>query len=77
MKRLIALAALGALGLSACAGPRIITSMSTTRDSKFRLLFYRNLGWGNTEQGVIDCDAGADGALSNCKPLTLTFVEEK
>lgn len=77
MKKLIVLAALGALGLSACAGPRIITSMSTARDGKFRLLFFRNLGFGNSEQGVIDCDAAADGALSNCKPVTLTFVEEK
>ena len=77
MKKALMLATLMGMALSACAGPRIVSSMSTTRDSKFRLLFYRNLGFGASEQGVIDCDAQADGSLSGCKPVTLTFVEDK
>lgn len=77
MKKLIALAALGGLVLSACAGPKVVTSMFTTRDNKFRLLYYRNLGMGNSEQGVIDCSAQADGSITDCKPVGLVFKEGK
>jgi hypothetical protein len=52
--------------------------MGTTREGKFRLLYGRNLGMGNgTEQGIIDCEAQADGTITNCKPVKLVFEEEK
>jgi hypothetical protein len=74
---LIGLLAAGAFA-SSCAGPRVVQSMGTTRDGKFRLLYGRNLGMGNgTEQGIIDCQAQADGTITNCQPVKLVFQEDK
>lgn len=73
--KLLVLAALAALA-SSCAGPRIVRSMSTTRDGKFRLIYDRNAGWGSFEQGIIDCKAADTGAISDCQPVKVTFVEE-
>lgn len=73
----IGLLAAGAFA-SSCAGPKIVSSMGTTRDGKFRLLYGRNLGMGaGTEQGIIDCQAQADGSITNCQPVKLVFEEGK
>lgn len=75
-RSLIGLLAAGAFA-SGCAGPKIVQSMGTTRDGKFRLVYGRSLGvFGGTEQGVIDCDAQEDGSITNCKPVTLVFEEK-
>ena len=63
---------------SGCAGPKIVQSMGTTRDGKFRLVYGRNLGmFRGSEQGIIDCEAQADGSITNCKPVKLVFEEDK
>jgi hypothetical protein len=61
---------------SGCAGPRIVRSMNSTRDGKFRLLYDRNVGWGQFEQGMVDCKVAEDGSISECQPVNITFVEE-
>lgn len=71
----IALAALIAL-TSGCAGPRIVRSMNTTRDGRFRVLFDRNAGFGQSEQGMVDCKTAEDGSISDCQPVKVTFSEE-
>lgn len=76
-RKLVAAAAVVGLLASSCAGPRIVRSMTTTRASKFRLIYDQNKGMGEYEQGIIDCDASADGAISNCHPVKVTFVEGK
>lgn len=74
---LIGLLALGAFA-SGCAGPKVVTSMGTTRDGKFRLIYSRNLGmFSGSEQGIIDCEAQGDGSITNCKPVALIFQEDK
>lgn len=73
--KLLVLAALAALA-SGCAGPRIVRSMSTTRDGKFRLIYDRNAGFGAFEQGIIDCKAAASGAISDCESVKVNFAEE-
>ena len=72
----ILVAAFAAVIASSCAGPRIVSSMHTTRDGKFRLLFYRNAGLGSTEQGIVDCKAQDSGAISDCQPVRVTFKED-
>jgi hypothetical protein len=63
--------------LEGCAGPRIVSSMSTPRTNAFRLLYTRNLGLGATEQGIIDCQAMPEsGAITNCQPVGLVFKED-
>lgn len=61
---------------SGCAGPRIVNSMGSTRDGKFRVLYYRDVGMGNTEQGIVDCKAEASGTISNCAQVHLNFQED-
>ncbi|MBL9039342.1 MAG: hypothetical protein JNG84_12560 [Archangium sp.] len=75
LKCLVAAAAL-ATALTGCAGPRIVSSMHTTRDGKFRLLFYRNAGMGATEQGIVDCKTQSNGSISDCQPVKVTFQED-
>lgn len=52
--------------------------MSTTRDNKYRFVWYQNkstpLG-SSSEQGLIDCDRGADGQLTGCKPVQIVFKD--
>jgi hypothetical protein len=74
-RSLVAMLALVGIMASGCAGPRIVRSMSSTREGKFRILYDRNAGFGNYEQGLIDCDAAEGGAISNCKPVKVTFKE--
>jgi hypothetical protein len=76
MKKTLLLAVLGGMLLSACAGPRIVSSIQVV-DSKFRLMFFRNLGSGRSEQGLIDCAQQADGTLSDCKPLKIVFAGDQ
>jgi hypothetical protein len=61
---------------SGCAGPRIVRTMNTTRDGKFRILFDRNAGFGQTEQGMVDCKTSETGAISDCQQVTVNFQEE-
>lgn len=75
MQRTLAMAAVLGLLASGCAGPRVVRSMTGTRDAKFRITYERNTGFGGYEHGVIDCDAAESGAISNCKPVKLTFAE--
>jgi hypothetical protein len=77
MKRLrfILAVAAGAAVFSGCAGPRIVSSMHTTRDGKFRLLYYRNAGLGSTEQGIVDCKAQSNGSITDCQPVKVTFKD--
>ncbi len=75
--KLLSFAAILAATATGCAGPRIVTSMSTTRDGKFRVLYSRQLGMGGVEQGIIDCQAGEGGTLSNCAPITVAFADQE
>lgn len=72
---MVAAGALLALA-SGCAGPRIVRSMSTTREGKFRLIYDRNAGFGSFEEGLIDCKTDAAGAISECQPVKMNFLEE-
>lgn len=69
-------AAIVAAVMGGCAGPRIVSSMHTTRDGKFRLLYYRNAGLGSTEQGIVDCKAESNGSINTCQPVTISFKED-
>lgn len=70
----------GAL-LSGCAGPRLVSSMSTTRENKTRIIWYQNksipLIKYTSEQGMIDCDRGGDGQLTGCKPVKIVFKDKE
>ena len=74
LKVVLAAVSVAAL-LGGCAGPRIVSSMHTTRDNKFRLLFYRNAGFGSTEQGIVDCKAQDNGSITDCQPVKVTFQD--
>ena len=74
LNHLVAAAALATL-VTGCAGPRIVSSMHTTRDGKFRLLYYRNAGLGSTEQGIVDCKTQTNGSISGCESVKVTFKD--
>ncbi len=76
MLKVLLAAATIAAALSGCAGPRIVRSMTTTREGKFRLLYDRNAGWGKFEQGLIDCKSADNGAITDCHSVNVAFREE-
>ncbi|MCX7943040.1 MAG: hypothetical protein N2746_00820 [Deltaproteobacteria bacterium] len=54
---------------SACAGPRLIVG-STGRQGAVKFI------WDDKdEQGIIKCDVGAAGALSNCRNIKVELKE--
>ena len=65
----------GALAmLSGCAGPKVVSAM-TSRNDTIKFVYFQNRFLGG-QQGVIECKAAADGALSECKELALTFADK-
>lgn len=61
------------LVLSGCAGPKIITH-ATGDQSHMKFLRVQKKFMGS-EQEVIRCGVGSDGALTQCKPMALNFQE--
>ena len=51
--------------LAGCAGPRIVRGV-TSRGDEVKFLYYQG-----ADTGVIKCKMGSDGALSDCKPMTV------
>ena len=72
--RLAGLGALVALGLVGCAGPRVVTGV-TSRGDKIKFIYTQST-FRTLQQGAVACTAGADGSLTACQPLTITFKEE-
>ena len=67
----------GALALlsaaAGCGGPRVCRGVTSRGDSvKF---LYQPSKFLSTEQGVIRCKIGVDGALSECRPMTVTLED--
>lgn len=52
-----------------CATPRVITSI-TLSDDQAKLLWNRDR---TTQTGIIQCQVQADGTLSDCKKIPITF----
>ena len=62
-----------AVALSGCAAPRVITSITGSQDElKF---IYARVGGFTSETRRVRCYRAADGALSNCKNIPITFEE--
>lgn len=55
-----------------CATPRVITSI-TMSDDQAKLLWSRDR---TTQTGLIQCQVEADGSLSNCKKIPITFEKK-
>ena len=72
---------LAATLLGGCAGPRLVNSMSVTRNGKYRFIWYQNKSVPpfsyTSEQGLVDCDRGSDGQLGNCKPVAIVFDDKE
>ena len=75
MKKIL-IACVASVLVAGCAGPKVVTSLGGARNDNFRMLYYQSKGMGNAVQGVIDCKAAGDGALSQCKDLNVAFDEE-
>jgi len=73
--KLLVLATLAALA-SGCAGPRIVRSMNTTRDGKFRLIYDRNAGWAPSSKASSTARRPTPAPSADCQPVKVTFVEE-
>ncbi len=54
---------------SACQAPRLITSMTAT-PGKMTMVYSQA---GGARTGVIQCARTADGSLTNCKRVPITF----
>ena len=69
MKDSIALGVLVAIALGAvgCGSPRVVRGI-TSRADQVKFLYIEG---GDT--GVVKCELGPDGALSNCRPMTVAL----
>lgn len=72
---------LAATLLGGCAGPRLVSSMSVTRNNRYRFVWYQNKSVPpfsyTSEQGLVDCERKGDGQLSNCKPVQIVFNDKE
>ena len=69
----------GALALvstaaTGCTYPRVVRGI-TSRGDSVKFLYQQNKFLGSTEQGVIRCKVGAEGALSDCRNMTVTLED--
>ncbi|MFN7134100.1 MAG: hypothetical protein ACK4N5_18625, partial [Myxococcales bacterium] len=48
--------------LSGCAGPKVISAM-TSRNDRIKFVYFQNRFFGG-QQGLIECKTGQDGTLS-------------
>jgi len=53
----------------ACSSPRLVRGI-TSRNDELKFLYYEG---GDT--GVIKCKIGADGALSECRPMQIALED--
>ncbi len=84
MKRTFKCAAavgLASVLVTGCAGPRLVSSMSRTREDKYRFIWYQNKSVPpfsyTSEQGLVDCTRGQDGQLEDCKPVKIVFLDQE
>jgi hypothetical protein len=72
---------LAAALLGGCAGPRLVSSMATTRDGKYRFVWYQNKAVPpfsyTSEQGLVDCERSSSGELKNCQPVKIVFNDKE
>lgn len=59
-----------------CAGPRIVSSMDSAREGKFRFVYTQSKAF-NSEQGVVDCKISPEGVVSACESLNVVFVDKE
>ncbi|OJY25994.1 MAG: hypothetical protein BGO98_36015 [Myxococcales bacterium 68-20] len=71
MKTSIALGILAAMAFAAigCGSPRVVRGI-TSRADQVKFLYIEG---GDT--GVVKCQLGADGTLSNCHPMTVALED--
>ncbi|HVJ88544.1 MAG TPA: hypothetical protein VM580_01995 [Labilithrix sp.] len=55
--------------LGGCAHPRVVTAITSSRD-QIKFLYVEG-----SDQGVIKCSVGADGALSQCRNIAVSLEE--
>ena len=60
--------------ISGCAGPRAVVNI-TSRGDQVKLVYYQQKFMGY-DQGIVQCKAGGDGNLSECKKLKVNFKEK-
>jgi hypothetical protein len=71
---MIALAGLSIACLSSgCAKPRAVVNI-TSRGDQVKLVYYQQQFMGY-DQGIVQCKAGDDGTLTDCKKLKIKFKE--
>ena len=61
-----------AVALVGCAHPRIIAKTTGSKGT-MKFLYIQNQTFGSPEYGFIKCRAQSNGALTGCKPLSVTF----
>ena len=66
---------IGMLVGSGCASGKRITA-STANDESVKFVYLQQ-DFFSTRQGVIKCDADAEGELSNCREMDVVFEEEE
>lgn len=66
--------AAGLIGAGGCSHPRIVTNTSVAR-GQMKILYQENKTFGRTEQGIIKCDVGGDGSLTNCRRMALKLED--
>ena len=65
----VALVAGLAAVLGGCASPRVVTAITSSRD-QIKFLYVEG-----SDQGVIKCSVGADGALSQCRRIAVSLED--
>lgn len=66
----IALIAIAMAAVSGCASsPRVVTAITSSRD-QIKFLYIEG-----SDQGVIKCKVGGDGALGQCHPMAVSFQD--
>jgi hypothetical protein len=74
MKKLLAIGVLAAALCGACSHPKFITNMtSRAGDKTFKAITIQPKTFGQPEWGVVKCVMSEDGALSQCRTMTMTF----
>jgi len=77
MKKLLAIGVLVAALCGACTQPKFITNMtSRASDKTFKAITMQPQTFGTPVWGVVKCNMAEDGALTQCRTMTMNFNYE-
>lgn len=62
---------LGLMSVVGCAGAPKVCRSITSRNDEIKFLYHQG-----DETGIVRCRIQANGALDDCKPMTVQFEEE-